>query len=366
MATISGKALRAALKHIRPFVAARRKIPILSCVRVQKADGASQITITGTDLDVEVMARLEDVGSGPGGSLDCIMQLSTLARIAAVVEGDVALNVKGDDLLIKADDMSMTLNQLLPVEDFPMMEKDFDKPIIASVSAPEAALKRYIGRVQPCISTEKTRYYLNGVYFHAPKGKCRLRLVATDGRKLALYATDIAWNHKANCIVPTKTVASISRMISDKGNKSVAIKVVGMNIEFDVGDYRVRSKVIDGTYPDYTRTIPQMPDGVKISVPITADAVRRMVRLHGGTPAVEVRPDDAEVQIRDVINGLTVTAPLHGARGEKFGMNFRNIAMMMGQDEIAVLESDGPGNPFLLKTEDKNYTGVAMPMRVRV
>ncbi len=365
MATIDARDLKKALGTLNKIVKSRTTIPILGFVRIQKKGGNSQIEITGTDLDNELVLRLDDAGGAPGGTIDCLVQLSSLIRVARAADGDLTFEMDGDNLTIRSDGLAVDFRGLLPVVDFPAWAAGGHAS--ATVTS-EADLRSHLDRVWGCISAEATRYYLNGVYFHAPDGRDRLNLVATDGHKLALYASDIPWQPDAGRIVHTQTIDLLRSLTSERGNRPVAIRAFGgARIEFETMDFRLRAKTIDGTYPDYTRVIPDLADGVKINVPLSAVAIRKMSGLYGqsNTP-VEVRPDKGEMAMR-VCDGkleMVVSSPLHGAAGEAFGMNFRNIAKMIKGDEAVVLKSKGPGEPFIVETDDPRFTGVAMPMRI--
>ena len=169
----------------------------------------------------------------------------------------IVLDASGDraSLTIRAGTSRFSL-QTLPESDFPDLAAG---EMTHKFTLPAKDLKRLIDKTQFAISTEETRYYLNGIYLHvAGSGKAqKLRAVATDGHRLAQVELDAPKGAEGmpGIIVPRKTVGEVQRLIEDL-DAEVAIELSQTKIRFTIGDVVLTSKLIDGTFPDYGRVIP--------------------------------------------------------------------------------------------------------------
>jgi DNA polymerase-3 subunit beta len=143
------------------------------------------------------------------------------------------------------------------VEDFPVISGDA-LPINFSMSVNE--LKGVIDRTKFAVSTEETRYYLNGVYMHAKNNGATsvLRIVATDGHRLACVESPLPEGaaNMQGVILPRKTVGEIRKLLDDSDAETVKIGLSDSKVRFTLEDVTLASKLIDGTYPDYERVIP--------------------------------------------------------------------------------------------------------------
>src|ERR1700748_48544 len=256
--TVERAALLRSLGHVHRVVERRNTIPILANVLI-KAE-KSKLSFKATDLDVEVTETIA-AEVGPGGATtvpahmfyEIVRKLPEGAQIVLEASGDRAV------LTIRAGRSRFTL-QTLPESDFPDLATG-DMTHTFKVTA--ADLKRLIDKTQFAISTEETRYYLNGIYLHtAGAAKAQtLRGVATDGHRLAQI--DLVMPKGAagmpGVIVPRKTVGEVQRLIEDS-DAEVAIELSTGKIRFTIGNVVLTSKLIDGTFPDYGRVIPQNND----------------------------------------------------------------------------------------------------------
>jgi len=362
--TVAAADLLEAIRFASQATERRNTTPVLGTVLLAAEPG--RLTVTGTDLDIECEMGVEAECSAPFKTCIGPRALETLARFAT---GTVTLALDGDELAIAADDIRAKFRQLIPAEDFPAMKaagflnSEGETP---SAVIPEAVLHRLLGDTIPCISTEETRYYLNGIYLHAKEDGC-LRGVATDGHRLALRRTDVPFRG-LDGIYHTKAVRILHRALREGGNRE--IRVSGTPLKRMVtptnGDWTIRMKLIDGTFPDYTRVIPTKD--ATIAVPLTWEQVRRLrafaVDTWQGSSPIAFRPEAGEAAVRSVDMGYDVTAPLHGARGADFGINSRYLADFARAHGIIRLEGAGPSDPFRVLTEDPDLTLVVMSMRV--
>jgi len=286
----------------------------------------------------------------------------------------IVLEASGDRavLAIRAGRSRFTL-QTLPESDFPDLaagDMTHKFKLVAS------DLKRLIDKTQFAISTEETRYYLNGIYLHtAGTAKAQtLRAVATDGHRLA--QVDLALPAGAEgmpgVIVPRKTVGEVQRLIED-GEAEIAIELSAGKIRFTIGDVVLTSKLIDGTFPDYARVIPVGNDKeLRVDKAAFANAVDRVSTVSSERGrAVKLSLSAGKLM-------LSVTNPDSGSANEELeveyeadpidiGFNSRYLLDIAGQvdGEVAVLRLADPGSPTLI--QDKDVTSavyVLMPMRV--
>jgi DNA polymerase III subunit beta len=253
--TIERGALLKALGHVQSVVERRNTIPILSNVLLSaERDG---LAFSATDLDMEITDAAAGRVESPGQITAPAHTLYEIVR--KLPEGaDVALSFTGDDprLQVQAGRYRVNL-PVLPAGDFPIMSSD---GLSGPVAVDTAALIRLIDKTRFAISTEETRYYLTGIYLHTvvEGGRTLLRAVATDGHRLALadMAAPEGGAGAPGVIVPRKTIQEARRLMEDAG-ETVGVQLSAQKIRFDLGAAVLTSKVIDGSFPDYTRVIPR-------------------------------------------------------------------------------------------------------------
>ena len=243
-----------ALAHVQSVVEKRNTIPILANVLIAVRD--SRLTLTATDMEIAVV---EDVAATTSRTGACTAPAATLYEIVRKLpEGaEVELEHHGGDaqLALRSGRYATSL-VVLPTEDFPSMTAG-SLPHRFAVSA--LALRGLIDRTRFAISTEETRYYLNGIYIHAAEtdGTRVLRAVATDGHRLARVEEPLpdGAGGMPGVIVPRKTVAELRKLL-DEVSGDVSIALSDTRIQFHVDGITLTSKLIDGTFPEYERVIP--------------------------------------------------------------------------------------------------------------
>ena len=256
--TVERAELLKSLGHVHRVVERRNTIPILANVLIKADKG--KLSLKATDLDLEVIDSVAAEVS-PGGATtvpahmfyEIVRKLPEGAQIVIEGSGDRAV------LSLRAGRSRFTL-QTLPESDFPDLAAG---EMTHSFKLAAADLKRLIDKTQFAISTEETRYYLNGIYLHtAGTAKAAtLRAVATDGHRLAQVELPLPQGAAGmpGIIVPRKTVGEVQRLI-ETGEGEVAIELSAGKIRFSIGDVVLTSKLIDGTFPDYARVIPANND----------------------------------------------------------------------------------------------------------
>ncbi len=253
--TIERAALLKALGHVQSVVERRNTIPILSNVLISA--GRDGVSFSATDLDMEIIDEAPARVEAPGQITAPAHTLYEIVR--KLPEGaDVALNYTGEDprLQIQAGRSRFNL-PVLPAGDFPAMSSE---GLSERVTVDTGDLIRLIDKTRFAISTEETRYYLNGLYLHTvvDNGVAKLRAVATDGRRLALAEMPAPEGSAGlpGVIVPRKTIQEARRLLDDAG-ESIELQVSPQKIRFEFDGAALTSKVIDGSFPDYARVIPR-------------------------------------------------------------------------------------------------------------
>jgi DNA polymerase-3 subunit beta len=369
--TVERAELLKSLGHVHRVVERRNTIPILANVLLRAEK--SKLSLKATDLDLEVIDAVA-AEVAPGGSTtvpahmfyEIVRKLPEGSQIVLEASGDRAV------LAIRAGRSRFTL-QTLPESDFPDLAAG---EMTHHFTLPAADLKRLINKTQFAISTEETRYYLNGIYLHtAGTGKAiKLRAVATDGHRLAQVELPLPSGAAGmpGIIVPRKTVGEVQRLIEDVEGE-VTIDLSQGKIRFAIGDVVLTSKLIDGTFPDYARVIPLGND--KELVVDKKDFEASVDRV--STVSSE-RGRAVKLSIAGGKLTLSVTNPDSGSATEEIeveydadpidiGFNSRYLLDIAAQieGEVAVLKLADPGSPTLIQDRDaQGALYVLMPMRV--
>jgi DNA polymerase-3 subunit beta len=369
--TVERAELLKSLSHVHRVVERRNTIPILANVLL-RAENA-KLAFKATDLDLEVIETVAAEVS-PGGVTtvpahmfyEIVRKLPEGAQILLEASGDRAM------MSIRAGRSRFTL-QTLPESDFPDLAAG---DLTHKFTVGAADLKRLIDKTQFAISTEETRYYLNGIYLHtAGAGKgLMLRAVATDGHRLAQFelAAPPGAEGMPGVIVPRKTVGEVQRLI-DSGEGEVLVELSQSKVRFTLGSVVLTSKLIDGTFPDYSRVIPLGNDKqLEVDKKEFEQAVDRV-----STVASE-RGRAVKLALSAGRLVLSVTNPDSGSATEELevgydadpldiGFNSRYLLDIAAQLEgdTAVLKLADPGSPTLLADKEaKGALYVLMPMRV--
>jgi DNA polymerase-3 subunit beta len=368
-ATIERATLLKGLSHVQSVVERRNTIPILSNVLIDaSADGS--LKLMATDLDLQINESIPAAVEQPGATTVSAHTLFDIAR--KLPEGSqVSLSAAEGKMQIVAGRARFQLGTL-PRDDFPVIAEG-ELPV--SFELPAETLKQIIDKTRFAISTEETRYYLNGIFWHvADDGQPVLKAAATDGHRLArvtLPRPDGA-EGMPDIIIPRKCVAELRKLL-DEIDGSVGVSLSSSKIRFDLGQALLTSKLIDGTFPDYSRVIPTGNDKIlKIDPRSFEEGVDRVSTIATEkTRAVKMALD------RDKIT-LSVTSPENGtaaedvpgdyaSQGFEIGFNSRYLLDILGQiegDTVEVHLADASA-PTLIRENDKAPAlYVLMPMRV--
>lgn len=241
--------LLGALALIGKVVSRRNTIPVLSNVLLQ-AQGDT-LRMVGTDQDQEITVVIDAPGIG---TWTTTADADALKRLVTKGSGDVLLSPTVTHLEVMVGE-AMSRLPTIGAEDFPAMEME-PRHAFTMDAAPLARMVRFI---RPAVSTEETRYYLNGAYLHTTfeAGERKLRLVATDGSRLNLDDMPVTANMPdfPGVIVPRCALDTLAPALV--GREEVQVEVSRQHIRFTAGNVTLLSKVVDGAFPDYTRVIPR-------------------------------------------------------------------------------------------------------------
>ncbi|ODN69380.1 DNA polymerase III subunit beta [Methylobrevis pamukkalensis] len=369
--TLERTHLLKSLTHVHRVVERRNTIPILSNVLLRASGGDLQLK--ATDLDIDALETVAAVVEAPGATTvpahmfyDIVRKLPDGAQVSLETTAD------GSALTIVSGRSRFSL-QMLPETDFPDISAG---ELSHRFKMPAKDLRKLIDRTQFAISTEEIRYYLNGIYFHTvdtAEGP-KFRAVATDGHRLA--QTDIAAPEGSKgmpgIIVPRKTVGEIQKLLEEP-EEEVLVELSDAKIRLSVGAVVLTSKLIDGTFPDYGRVIPQGNDKeLRVEKADFAEAVDRVSTISSE------RGRAVKLTLTEGKMVLTVVNPDSGSATEEvhvdydsdpldIGFNARyllDITSQLGSD-MAIFRLADPGSPTLIQDAgDTDTLYVLMPMRV--
>jgi DNA polymerase-3 subunit beta len=369
--TIARETLSPALAALSRVVERRNTIPVLSNVLL-RAEG-DRLALRATDLDIQAMTSLPAQVETAGA---ITVPAHTLADIVRKLPADAQITLEQDakatSMTVKAGRSRFTMHTR-PESDFPDITTG---ELTHRFALPAKEIVDLIAKVKFAISSEETRYYLNGIYLHVTDldGAPRLRAVATDGHRLSrleMPAPDGAVG-MPNVIVPTKAVGEIAGMAKD-AEGDLTIEISTTKIRVSTGETSLTSKLIDGTFPDYTRVIPQGNDKL---VTLEAEAFQRAIDRVATISSERGRA--VKLSLSDAGLALSVTNPDSGEAREELepeydgapidiGFNARyllDVLDVLGGDTVLMKLAD-PGSPAVFQKRDgDSLLVVLMPMRV--
>jgi DNA polymerase-3 subunit beta len=346
----------------------KNTIPILANVLLQVEDGT--LKLTATDMDIDLMDAIPVIDGQDGATT---VPVHLLYDIVRKLPEDAAITLQGEggNVVIKAGKSRFSL-PTLPIEDFPAL----NQPSLATeFTLAIADVKKLIDRTRFAMSTEETRYFLNGIYLHVSQGETKsLRGVATDGHRLAL--TDLTLPEGADgftgVIIPRKTINELRKLLDDAAN-SINIQLSDTRIRFIFDGIRLSSKLIDGTFPDYNKVIPSSNDkSILVDASNLACAVDRVATISTDkTRAVKLHITSGALTVSaSSQDNSSATETIDAAyEGDEFeiGFNARYLLDIFGQidgNEVDLQMLDSASPTIVSDSKDSSSLYVLMPMRV--
>lgn len=322
------------LRHVMPILRRAtdrmQTIPILNTIRLTAQTGQDTARLTATNLDMEITATISASTHTP---LDACFPANVLRSIASDDIETLDLSITDDRWSIVAGDMRGTMRLLCPAVDFPEMRTKSEAEIEGTdpLMIPEATLRRLFAQGRHCISSEETRYYLNGTYLHPHPTEGTLRTTTTDGHRMAVVDSDVPWPKGWPAqIVPTRAVDTLIALCQPGGNTDIALKLAKHHLVAHRDGLphaiTLTTKLIDGTYPDYTRAMPTAEAANRATLSLTA--LRRLNRMAQAICPSQCRAltlDPANGEMRIATPEGMVTAPLQGKAEQPISVNARYL-----------------------------------------
>ena len=371
---INSTDLLKALSHIHGIVEVRHTLPILSNIILEAKDDKLILSSTNLDIYCSDKIKAEVLQSGEV-SVSAVTFFEIIKRLPSGSEVLMIMEEGENEIRLTCGRSKFNLSTL-KTDDFPIIS-DNDLSTNFVLSADE--LIRIIDKTKFAVSNEETRYYLNGIFFHkAERNSIQfLRSVATDGHRLAQYDIPLPQGAEemTGIILPKKTVLELRKVLDD-ANGDVSISLNENKIKFNFNNLKIISKVIDGTFPDYTKVIPQNNDKIfKTNNHELKNAIDRVSAV-----AINEETKSKAIKFSIVDNKLFLSAESSSKgsaneeidisySGEKvdIGFNSRYVVDICNEidgEEISINLFDSISPAIILDKADENLFFVLMPMRI--
>ena len=362
-----------ALAHIQSVAEKRNTIPILANVLIAARDG--RLSLTATDMEIAVVETIAAAVSRDGATTAPASVLYEIVR--KLPDGaEIELDHAGGDgpLALRAGRYATSLN-VLAIDDFPSMTAG---TLPHRFRIPSGMLRGLIDRTRFAISTEETRYYLNGIYLHVAEAEtgAMLRAVATDGHRLARVQTELPDGAAGmpGVIVPRKTINEVRKLL-DEAAEDVELSLSETRIQFVVGSVMLTSKLIDGTFPEYERVIPRDNDKIlRVGKKDFSDAVARVAAIS------QERSRPVKLSIERNLLTLSAASPDQGTAKEElddgrvsydstpleigFQARYLNDITDQIEKDVEFAFSDSAAPTVVRDVDSPSALYVLMPMRV--
>ena len=366
--TFDSAPLAAALRQLRNVVERRNTIPILDNVRID-ADGTS-VRLTATNLDIWAQRTIAGQASEPWSLTVAAHRLADVVGAFEPGSQTVIEALDAGGVVVKSGRARIRFSTL-PADQFPVMVQ---KEVVSTFALPAATLRQAFAKVRHTISTEETRYYLCGAFFHIDRAAKHLVVVSTDGFGLARLRLPLPAGAETmpDSIVRTACINTLAAPL-EKHEGDVAIAIGDLMISVTIGDFTMIAKLVDGTYPDYTRVIP-----TDKSSPARFD----LDSLSGALSRLNVAGDGKDRSIKIAfskdIARISLNSAMHGEGMEEVPCEFGGADIDMGfnlrflNNHLEALDTDGvdlgiinAAAPIIITSPAaQELTLMLMPMRV--
>ena len=361
---ISRDALLKPLNLVAGVVERRQTLPILSNVLL-RLEG-KKLSLTGTDLEVELVGRVELESAGTDGEIT-VPARKLVDICKSLPDGStIELKVESGKAVVKAGRSRFTLSTLAASE-FPSVEEGAGE---LALELPQATVKRLIERTAFAMAQQDVRYYLNGMLLELKSG--RLRMVATDGHRLALCtAPDTVSAGDAAVIIPRKGVLELSRLLEGEGDVSL---IIGSNhVRAANSQFTFTSKLVDGKFPEYERVLPKSPDKTIIGdrlelrqaltrTAILSNEKYRGVRLKLSNDTLDIMANNPEQEQAE-----EVVAVEYAGENLEVGFNVSyllDVLSVLDGEKVRMSLADSSSSALLEEAEAGDSLYVVMPMRL--
>ena len=363
---VSREALLKPLQLVAGVVERRQTLPVLSNVLIVL--NGDQLSLTGTDLEVEIIGRVHLEQVGESGEITVpARKLVDICR--SLPDGSKIEFIQEDNRIIVKSGRSRFTLSTLPASDFPNVE---DSPGNLRFSCAQQEVKRLIERTAFAMAQQDVRYYLNGMLWEVRQDQ--LRVVATDGHRMAMCTRAIAVETAdvTQAILPRKGVLELSRLLDDS-TAQVEVTLSGNHIRVTSVDYTFTSKLVDGKFPEYERVLPRGGNktiiGSRIELKqafgrtaILSNEKYRGVRLllsDGLLTIVANNPEQEEAEEQVVVD--------YAGDSLEVGFNvsyLQDVTNVIQHENIKITLSDANSSALLEEPENSDSLYVVMPMRL--
>ena len=363
--SINREQLLKPLQQVAAVVERRQTLPVLSNVLLEVASG--RLSLTGTDLELELVARLDLGADAQDGETTVPARKLVDICKSLPAEAEIRIESDGERLLLKSGRSRFTLSTL-PANEFPNLEEEEGG---ATFSIPPATMRQLIDRTAFSMAQQDVRYYLNGMLFEL--GDNRLRTVATDGHRLAMCDAEVeGLKDKAQVILPRKGVMELSRMLGDTAGE-VQVTVGKNHVRILAGEITFTSKLVDGKFPEYDRVVPKNSQRLVVAdretlkqafgrVAILSNEKYRGIRVQLAEGSLRIQANNPEQEEAEE----EVSVDYSGGELE-IGFNVSYLLDVMNSLQGEAVEiSLGDSNSSALLTDPawRNAIYVVMPMRL--
>lgn len=368
--SIERAALLRSLNHVQSVVERRNTIPILSNVRMAADDGV--LSLAATDMDMEINESVAaNVSEGGATTVPAHTLHDIVRKLPDGSDVELTLNGEGTQMTVKAGRSQFKLS-CLPVADFPELGAS---ELPTQFALPAADLRALIDRTKFAMSTEETRYYLNGIYLHEAEreGVKVLRAVATDGHRLARFEMPLPEGATSmpGIIIPRKLIGELRKLI-DEAADTITLNLSESKIKFSFDHVILTSKLIDGTFPDYQRVIPEGNDKiVEVDAKLLTSAVDRVSTISDGkSRAVKIAMNGKLMTISASsaeAGSATEEVEVNGETDIEIGFNARYLLDITSQIEgegCRFTLADAASPTIIQDNSDPSALYVLMPLRV--
>jgi DNA polymerase-3 subunit beta len=361
------------ISTVQSAVATKNTMPILANVLLEARD--KKLEFVATDLDMGIRCSVIAEVVEKGSITINAKKLSDIVR--ELPEASVDIEIDENQKMILVCQKSQFKVHGLPKDDFPILP-EVKKEKVFKING--SLLQEMIHKTIFAVSTDETRYVLNGVYFQVENEK--LKMVATDGHRLAYIQKKLEGKGegKANVIIPTKTLNELSKVISDvakgkaeKEDTLVEVVTTENQIKFTVEGVEIISRLIEGQFPNYEQVIPKDSDKkVEVSTSELSSATKRVAILtseKSNSIRYQIKPGKISISSKTPDMGEAKEEIDASYKGEEISIAYNakyvlDVLKNVGTDQVSI-ELTQPLSPGILKPKsDADYLCVIMPMRV--
>ncbi len=358
------------LSHLQGIVDKKNSLPILANILIEAKD--NQLTLSSTDMDISIIETINCNIIEDGATT---INSQILYDIVRKIDDSSEIEIIANDgkLLTLRSSVSRFSLSCLPKEDYPIIEKDNSG---INIDLNSKTLFKLIDKTKFAISNEETRYFLNGLYFNVTNENSKniVTLVGTDGHRLAKFGhtIDAQIEKVSGVIIPKKTIYELSKLLSEI-DSNINISISSNKIVFIIGHIVFVSKLIDGSFPDYKRVIPNDNKNIlKVNRDKLLSAVDRV-----STIANEKSPVIKFKLLKNILNLNTINNESSTA-SEDVEINYNGIEIEIGfnskyimdivnnleDNEISIYLKDNTSPVIAKENSNTDLIYVLMPMRV--